>query len=156
MIQSLREKPKDCVVFLILNFSISFSWLPSWSNVAAPHKSHTHFVVSVSAEFSGWFVWMSCRNKRIWLQFPYSTLVHSRSLPKHTSQYATMVAWIEKEVEASIMEIDPCFIGSLQRVCFKFDFRRPILNCEKLSLSCCHEAVCLMYIATVDVVQRSL
>lgn len=63
---------------------------------------------------------MSCRNRRLRLQFPYGTLVRSRSLPKHTSQYATMVAWIEKEVEASIMEIDPCFIGSLQRVCFKF------------------------------------
>lgn len=46
----------------------------------------------------------------------------SRSLPKHTSHYTTMVAWIEKEVEASIVGIDPSFIYLLQRVCFKFDF----------------------------------
>ena len=33
-----------------------------------------------------------------------------------------MVVWIEKEVEASIMEIGPCFIDPLQRFCFKSDF----------------------------------
>ena len=33
-----------------------------------------------------------------------------------------MVVWIEKEVEASIMEIGPCFIDLLQCFCFKFDF----------------------------------
>ena len=34
----------------------------------------------------------------------------SRSYQKKNSHYTTMVDWIEKEVEASIMEIDPCIL----------------------------------------------
>ena len=52
-----------------------------------------------------------------------------------------MVDWIEKEVEASILEIDPCFIDPLKRL-------SRILKFEQLSFSRCYGAVCLIYIAT--------
>ena len=52
-----------------------------------------------------------------------------------------MVDWIEKEVEASILEIDPCFIDPLKRL-------SRILNFEQLSFSRRYGAVCLIYIAT--------
>ena len=52
-----------------------------------------------------------------------------------------MVDWIEKEVEASIFEIDPCFIDPLKRL-------SRILNFEQLSFSRRYGAVCIMYIAT--------
>ena len=52
-----------------------------------------------------------------------------------------MVDWIEKEVEASILEIDPCFIDPLKRL-------SRILNFEQLSFSRRYGAVCIMYIAT--------
>ena len=54
-----------------------------------------------------------------------------------------MVVWIEKEVEASIMEIGPCFIDLLQCFCFKFDFLQ-FWTVKKLSFSCRYGAVCLM------------
>ena len=52
-----------------------------------------------------------------------------------------MVDWIEKEEEASILEIDPCFIDPLKRL-------SRILNFEQLSFSRRYGAVCIMYIAT--------
>ena len=54
-----------------------------------------------------------------------------------------MVAWIEKEVEASIMEIGPRFIDPLQRFCFKFDFFQ-FWTVKKLSFCCRYGAVCLL------------
>ena len=56
-----------------------------------------------------------------------------------------MVAWIEKEVEASIMEIDPCFIDPLQR--FRF-----ILNVKLIQQFTFRQ----LRILIENVVQRSL
>ena len=58
-----------------------------------------------------WLIIFWCLEKRI-----------LRSLPKYTSHNTTMIARIEKAVEASTVGLNPCLIYQLQRVCFQFDF----------------------------------